>query len=504
MAMRIHRLSKSRFVAGLQCERRLWMLVNRPQDRREPTQAEKHRMEIGTAFGRDVTRLFPGGIEISADHEHPEEALEQTAARLNGEAPAIFEAAFLHHNVLIRADILKRSELNLDAWKLIEVKSSSNSDSSRGANLKKYVSDMAVQLYVLEGAGVSVDSISIAWVNSDYERVGELDWRRLVAFEDQTGAVRARSAKIASELDHFLEMIDRPSMPGAVYGKTKCGVCEFSEFCWSEELEDSVIYIPRISQKMLHELSALGVRRISEVPAEYKLTKSQEPFREALRYPDGKLVRPDRLTQWLEDLEYPIRYLDFETWNPCIPPFGKTRPYAQIPFQYSVHIQHEPGGEPSPREFLASVPGDPRPEFIEHLLADLGETGSIVVHHAEFETRRIRELATFSPPHAVALLSLLSRIEDTEIPFKEYWYLHPDLMGSSSIKVVLPTMAPDLSYEGMEIADGQSASVCFEEMYAGNLSGEAFETARQNLLKYCRMDTLAMVRVVERLRELAG
>lgn len=500
--MRIHRLSKSRFIAGLHCERRLWMIINRPQARREPTQAERHRMEVGTTFGRDVARLFPGGIEITADHEHPEDALEETAVRLNSEVPALFEAAFLHHDVLIRADILKRSESNSDSWKLIEVKSSANSASSRGANLKKYVSDMAVQLYVLEGAGISVDSISIAWVNSDYERIGELDWSRLVAVEDQSSAVRDRSAKIANEINHFLEMIDRPTMPGAIYGKTKCGECEFNEYCWSEEPRDSFIYIPRVSRKMIDELTALGVRRISEIPADYKLTKPQEPVREAIRYPEGRLVRPDRLMRWLEALEYPIRYFDFETWSPCIPPFDKTRPYGQIPFQYSVHIQHEPGGALSHREFLAAVPGDPRPDLIEHLLADLSGTGSIVVHHAEFEAKRIRELATFSPLHAVALSGMLSRIADTEIPFKENWYLHPSLMGSSSIKVVLPTMAPGVSYDEMEIADGQSASVCFEEMYSGDLSGEALETVRRNLLKYCQMDTLAMVRIVERFREL--
>ena len=480
------------------------MLVNRPRDRREPTPAETHRMELGTSFGRDVTKLFEDGVEITADHEHIREALDKTADQLGGKAPSLFEAAFLHHEVLIRADILKRSQSNSGSWDLIEVKSSSNSSSSRKKNLKKYISDMAVQLYVLEGTGITVDSISIAWANSGYERTGELDWNQLVAFEDHSSVVRTRSARLGEELDHFLDMIDQSAMPGAVYGKTKCEDCEFSEFCWAAEPDDSIIHIPRIRPRQLEELGELGVRRIAEIPLDYELSKTQEPTREALRYPDGKLVQRDQLAQWIDELEYPIRYFDFETWNPCIPPFDKTRPYTQIPFQYSVHIQEEPGGETRHLEFLADTAGDPRPELIKCLLADLGETGSIVVHHAQFETKRIEELAAYSPEHALSLSHLNARIKDTEIPFEKNWYLHPGLRGRSSIKVVLPTLVPELSYTDLEITEGQSAALTFGDMYEGRLEGEARETARRNLLDYCRMDTLAMVRIVERLREIAG
>jgi hypothetical protein len=162
----VHRLSKSRYMAGLYCQRRLWLLVNRPQDRREPTLVEQRRMEFGIEFGREVTRLFPGGVEITEDYRHPQEALDATASLLRADAPALFEAAFLHHEVLIRADIMKRSATVPGAWDLIEVKSASNGESGRKVKLKKHASDMAVQLYVLEGAGISVESSSLAWVKS--------------------------------------------------------------------------------------------------------------------------------------------------------------------------------------------------------------------------------------------------------------------------------------------------------------------------------------------------
>jgi hypothetical protein len=478
------------------------MLVNRPTDARAPTLAEERRMQFGIDFGHDVTKLFPGGVEITADYRHPQEALDDTTTQLASEAPALFEAAFLHHDVLVRADILKRSETSTDAWDLIEVKSSSNSESSRKDHLKEYVSDMAVQIYVLEAAGLTVESVSLALANSHYERMGELDWEQLVAIEDHTDEVRSRAAQIGNELDDFLAMIDRTEMPEAVFGKTKCGKCPFDQVCWGNEPEDSIIHLPRITSKKLDELDALGVKRIPDIPVDFELSNTQAPMLEAYSHPDGKLVERERLTQWIEKLVYPLYYFDFETWNPCIPPFDKSWPYLQIPFQYSVHIQEEPGTEPRQREFLAETAGDPRPELIDRMIDDLGTSGSIVVHHAGFETDRIHDLATFSPARGDALLAMLDRIVDTEIPFKENWYLHPGLMGRSSIKVVLPTLVPELSYEGMEIADGLTAAIRFGDMYEGTVVGDAAEIVRGNLIDYCRLDTLAMVEIVGRLREL--
>jgi CRISPR/Cas system-associated exonuclease Cas4 (RecB family) len=500
--MKIHRLSKSRFISGLQCERRLWMLVNRPQDKREPTLAEARRMKFGTEFGRLVTRLFPGGVEISADYRHPQEALDETAELLDGDAPALFEAAFLHHEVLIRADILKRSETEARAWQLIEVKSASNSagsESSRKSKLKKHISDMAIQLYVLEGAGIAVESISLAWVNSGYRRRGELDWNQLVAIEDHSDAVRAYTANIGQKVDDYLALIDEPEMPEAAFGKTKCDGCEFNLICWGDEPEDSIIYLPRISAKKLADLRAMGVKRVPEIPRDFKLAKTQAPMLEAYRFPEGRLVEREKLEAWIGRLEYPLHFFDFETWNPGIPPFDQTWPYMQIPFQYSLHIQHEPGAEPSHREFLAEANGDPRPSLVAQLVGDFEAAGSIVAHHASFEEARIRELAAFSPTHAEALLALLDRMVDTEIPFKQHWYLHPGLKARSSIKVVLPTLVPELSYDGMEISEGMTAAIRFEEMFEGSVSDQV----RQNLIDYCRLDTLAMLKIVEKLRELA-
>jgi len=491
-------------MAGLHCPRRLWLLVHRPKEKREPSLAEQRRLESGIEFGREVNRLFPGGVEITPDYRHPQEALDATATLLESDASALFEAAFLHHDVLIRTDILKRSDVAPGVWDLIEVKSASNSESGSKKKLAKHTNDIAVQLFVLKGSRIHIGSTSLAWVNSSYERMGELDWDQLVVFEDLTEPVCERMSEIEAELDDFLSMIDRPHMPDVTYGKTKCEECEFTQFCWGDEPEDSIIRLPRVTPKKLAELGAMGVCRIPEIPDDYPLTKTQAPMVEALRHPDGFVADRDQLTRWIEDLEYPLYFFDFETWNPCIPPFDRTRPYMQIPFEYSVHIQDEPGAEPRHREFLAPPSGDPRPDLIERMIEDLGETGNIVVHHATFETTRIQELANYSPSRRPILASFVDRIQDTEVPFKRNWYLHPGLKGRSSIKVVLPTLAPDLGYQGMEIQEGQAASIAFGDLFEGRIAGDGALSTRTALLDYCRLDTLAMVRIVDELRRLLG
>ena len=503
--MTTHRLTKTRFMAGLECERRLWLQVHRPHDRQPPSVSEVQRMQTGTAFGRQVTKLFKGGVRIEAGADDPDRALEETTQALTGTAPALFEPAFVYHDVLIRADVLLRSRNDPSRWSLIEVKSQGNSAGDKPARdrkFKKHHSDMAVQLHVLEGAGVQIEGSSLAWVNSSYARKGKIDWRKLVSIEKQSQPVRNRAKTIGDEVDHALAVIEGSNMPEPSFAKTRCGACEFNRVCWGDEPSDSVIHLPGLKAKTLTQLQEAGVAHIPDIPKTIRLSATQAAARDAFEHPNGAVVDRPRLDGWLGKLEYPLHYLDFETWGPCVPPFDGTRPYMQVPFQYSLHVQAEPGSETTHHEFLAEGSTDPRPVLIERLLADIGETGSIVAHHATFERKRIEELAELSPKHRAALLALAARFVDTETPFKKRWYVHPGLLGRSSIKVVLPVMAPGLGYDDLEIADGSTASIRFGELFELKIAGEEAAQVRRDLLDYCRRDTLAMVKLVDGLRAL--
>ena len=301
---------------------------------------------------------------------------------------------------LIRADILERSPGPGDGWHLIEVKSQSNAwgrEPARTSKLRKLLPDMALQLHVAEGAGLQIDRVSLGWVDSRYERRGEVDWPALVAIDECTSEVRDRAAGIGDEIARALAVLDGTEMPDAPYAKSRCGGCVFNPHCWGDEPADSIIHLPGVKPAQIDALKAIDVARIPDIPDDFALTPAQASARRAFAHPEGHVTHPEALARWLEKLEYPLYYFDFESWNPCVPPFDHVRPYAQIPFQYSLHVQHEPGGETTHHAFLAEVGGDPRPALIERLIPDLGEIGSIVAHHARFERARISELAEFSP-----------------------------------------------------------------------------------------------------------
>jgi predicted RecB family nuclease len=210
----------------------------------------------------------------------------------------------------------------------------------------------------------------------------------------------------------------------------------------------------------------------------------------------------DGLKAQLAKLSYPIAYLDFETLNPAIPRFAGTHPYQQIPFQWSAHIQQQASEEPQHYEFLATNANDPRREFVTSLFAALPETGSIVVYHQQFEETRLAELAALLPEFAERIRNIQARLWDL-LPIVRNHVYHPAFAGSYSLKAVLPALVPEMSYGGMEVANGQDAGIAWESLVRDGLDRGEREKIRKALLAYCALDTLAMVRLLETLRAVA-
>ncbi|MDZ7742201.1 MAG: DUF2779 domain-containing protein [Bacteroidota bacterium] len=199
-------------------------------------------------------------------------------------------------------------------------------------------------------------------------------------------------------------------------------------------------------------------------------------------------------------LSYPLYFMDFETFQPAVPLYDQSRPYQQIPFQYSMHLQKEPDGEVVHAEFLADWKKDPRAGFIESLIADAGEQGDILVYNQSFEIRILNELATDFPKYKDSIERIINRIVDLMQPFQQKHYYTPDMRGSYSIKKVLPALVPELKYDELEISEGGAASRGFEELMALE-EGTVKENLRQNLLEYCKLDTWAMVKILEKIKE---
>ena len=242
----------------------------------------------------------------------------------------------------------------------------------------------------------------------------------------------------------------------------------------------------------------MGVESISDIPDDFELTEMQR--RAATCVQTGRLwFDGDGLKRELAKLEHPIWFMDFETINPAVTRFSNMRPYDHIPFQWSVHAQRQPGAKPEHYEFLAKQRTDPRRDFITSLCDALGEGGSVVAYNAGFEAGRLSELATWLPEFAERINSIQARLWDLLTVIRHHVY-HPAFAGPYSLKAVLPALVPEMTYEGMEVADGTDAGLAWESLLRGGLDQVERERLRKALLDYCRQDTLALVKVLEKLK----
>jgi predicted RecB family nuclease len=487
-------LSKSRVAAGLQCHKRLYFECYHYNDREKPDDARKALMESGQEVGRVARGRYPGGVEIVQDHFHLDEAEAATrTAMKNAKCPAVYEAALSHDDIRIRVDILARS--GRGAWDLIEVKSS-------GSVKEEHLPDLAVQLLVAEGAGVPISRAGILHINKTYVWPGgPYDLEALFHFEDLTSAARALRDSLRHEIDEMrapLWSLEPPDVPIGSQCDTPYR-CPFYPTCHSEPVSDHPIAsLPRLTARLRRAFEEAGIEDIREIPEEFEGLSDLQRRVRACVLAQAHYVSPD-LGEKLAAARFPIHFLDFETCNPALPLIPGTRPFQQTPFQWSDHVL-EKGGALHHREYLHVDRTDPRRALAESLLEALGEEGTIVVY-SDFEERMIRELAEAIPEISERLARLQPRILDLHKVIHTHYY-HPGFNGSFSIKQVLPVVVPELSYDGLEIREGSQAALAFIDMTDPGQPRERRERLRDGLLRYCRRDTEAMVRLYQTLREI--
>jgi predicted RecB family nuclease len=483
------KLSKSTFVAGCQCLKRLYWQVHEPQLAAQPDAAAEAIMQQGHDVGMLARRLFPGGVEVC--ERSLDQAIRATRELVaNPEVPAIFEGVFEHGGVLVRVDVLHRR--GDGRWRLIEVKSS--------ASLKEeHLDDIAIQHRVLSRCGLDVGSCCLAHINRNYVfDGGSIDVRRLFKIRNLTRRVQRSQPKLTFQLRAEFTALSLPQAPQIAPGKhcTSPVTCEFFDRCNSPLPDDHIGYLPRLHASAEEELEEMGVESIREIPDDFELSEIQR--RAATCVQTGEPWFNPELGVALESLRYPLYFADFESVNPAVPRFPGMRPYDQLPFQFSVHSQKEPGATLEHREFLTTDASDPRREFISSLCHALGESGSIVVY-SSFESQRLSDLAVWLPEHAERIKAIQARLFDLLPIVREHTY-HPAYAGSYSIKSVLPALVPDMTYDGMVVADGQSAGLAWESLVRGSIDASERDRIRKALLDYCGQDTLAMVRLLEKLK----
>jgi hypothetical protein len=487
---RSHRLSKSRFVAGLQCTKLLWWRTHEPESPElVPGSGLQVIFERGHRIGELARERFPGGILIS-DDQSPPERVAATAAALAEGVPAIFEASFIADDVFVAVDILERRR-DGSGFVLVEVKSTLDVKDAQ-------IPDVAIQLHVLERAGLKVRRAEVMHLNRACRYP---DLSKLFARETVTRQARAAKkdfpARVQSQLSALAGPL--PDVPTGEHCESPYA-CPFMERCWPPLPDHHVSTLHGIRRSLVAKLVGKGRETLFELPRSFP---AKNPARRQIRSVRlGKPIVERTLKKALKRMKEPIAFLDFETVAPAIPAWPGCSPYLGVPVQLSCHLLD--GGTVTHRAWLASGPADPREAIARELLSTCDGAATVLAYSAPFETRCIAGLAKAVPALADELEDLSSRIEDL-LPLVRDRVYHPDFGGSFSIKSVLPALVPGLDYSDLEVQEGATASALLEALLLdeGRFNPEERSRLRKQLTDYCERDTLAMVKLWERLRELA-
>lgn len=491
MTKKVPFLSKSRFIKGMQCHKALWLLTHQPELQDEVSASQQAVFDAGTDVGILAQSLFPGGIEIPFEGLSVPDQLAMTQAEINKGTKTIYEAAFSFDNVFCKVDILHKGR---SGWELYEVKGSTEAK-------EVYLNDIAVQYYIAAGAGVTVKKASLVHIDNGYVRDGDIDVQGLFAIQNVTKTILERQSAVTKELKAMRVMLKK-EVPAIDIGP-HCSdpyTCSFHGHCWSHIPSPSVFDFADIGKPDGFTLYKQGIVKMDDVP------RDSLGWRQQLQY-DGTLhkknvVDKKAIRAFIDSLWYPLAFMDFETT--CMTPvplFDGTRPFQSVPFQYSLHWVKSPKSKLNHCEFLGSVKGDPQKQFLSTLLDSIPENACVLTWNKAFEGKVLRALVDQFPKYRKRIQSVLDNMVDLMAPFRSKNIYHWQFEGSYSIKYVLPALVPELTYESLNISDGGTAAESWLRMRAST-DIEEQEQIKRDLLEYCHLDTLAMVRILDKMKEM--
>ena len=438
-----------------------WLWVKKNDSSKIPPVDENTQalFDAGHQFEPYAESLFPEGVAIGFSFDDSEASYwtmpERTQDAINNGAQVLFQPRFEWNSFTCICDIV--SFIDKNEVDLYEIKASTSAKS-------EHEFDLAFQVAVLEGSGLSVRNIYVIHVNNQYVRNGAIEADKITHTEDVTDKVRKKGEPTAKYMPLALAVAQQKTMPDPSPNLAKLG----SKKDWMK------VYVNIVPQ-----------------------TPS--------RYPDNTAptIQHDEVRSFLNELKYPLYFLDYETMSGLIPYFDGHRPYQQVPFQYSLHILSSPDAELEQHEYLHRENSDPSRPVVEQLIQDIGTEGTVLVWYEQFEKSRNSELGDMLPEYKEAMEAINDRVVDLILPFKNKWYDDPRFEGSASIKQVLPVLCPELSYKDLGIQEGGSAQRLWMEAVLDDKRADQKDKILSDLLEYCKLDTLAMVKIYKKLKELA-
>jgi len=484
-----YRLSKSRFTSGLQCHKKLWWEVHEPDAiELQPDKVLQDLFDQGRQVGEVARTRYPGGVLIDLPHDARAERVAATRKLLDAGAPAIFEATFIADDTFVAIDVLEKQG---DGYHLTEVKSSSSQKD-------EHIPDVAIQARVAAACGVKITAAAVLHLNKQFRNPDTGD---LFERTDVTAPVVAFLPSVPDEIDRQREMLAGP-LPDVSVG-LHCFEpyeCPFMNRCWPDT-PHHIRHLAGVGPKRTAAYLARGITSINELPAREKLNFTQRRQLKAMA--QQRIIVESTLGGQLEPLIVPGRlgFLDFETIARAIPVWPGMAPWQQAAAQFSYH-ERQPDGGYTHAAFLAEGPDDARPKLAAAMVRATAKAERVTMY-TPFEKTRIRELQRAVPELAAELQALEAKLIDLHPIVKNCVY-HPDFKGSFSLKYILTPLVPELTYNDLVIVDGRVASVEIARLLfvADKIPRQERDRVRQDLLNYCERDTWAMVKLVERLREL--
>lgn len=491
------KLSKSLYTRGLQCVKSLWLKKYNKDVLTPPSSSAEAIFETGNEVGSLACKLFPNGKEVPFEGTSFEEKTALTKEWIDAGVKNIYEATFFYDDIVVMVDILY---VNDDGGvEIYEVKSSTEVK-------PVYLDDASIQYYVLNGLGYSVKTTNIVHINNQYIRGDELEIEKLFKIVNVSDEVRELQVNIPSYLKNFkIFLDDKENEPIVDIGK-HCNNpydCDAMEHCWKHIPEYSIFDISRLKTDTKISLYKEGIVNFTDITniADFSISQ-QIQINSELQ--NREIINKEAIKEFVNGLSYPLYHLDFETFQQAIPEYKGISPFMQIPFQYSLHVENK-NGDLEHYEFLAKDGADPRYELAKKLVEDIPTDVTVLSYNMGFEKGVIRKLAEMFEEFAPKLLAIHDNIQDLMTPFQKKDYYVPSMRGSYSIKYVLPALVPEMekAYKELELVhNGGEAMQTFAKL--SKMDDATKEQYRKALLEYCKLDTLAMVKVLEKLRESVG
>ncbi len=480
-------LSKSKYCLGVTCKKKLWLETNKPEVKEE----ENGQVLLnGTLVGEYARKLLGKSVTIPFNKDL-NEMINDTKKYLKEDNIVICEASFNYNHNFCSVDLLKKEK---NSYIIYEVKSSTSIHDI-------YLDDISYQYYILKNLGYNVIKTCLVLLNPFYIKHGEIDIKKLFKIEDVTDTVLEKVKEIDKNIqDINLYMENKEELKSEL--SKNCKDCPYFSYCTKDLDSNNVFKVRDMQMRKMLDLYNNGITSFPDLLKEPLNPKFKQQIEFTL-YDKEPYIDEYKLKEFLETLHYPLYFLDFETYQVAIPNYDGVKPYMQIPFQYSLHYIESEDGELKHKEFLGEVGVDPRYSLAKSLAFDIPLDSCVMAYNMRFEKMVIRELASLYPDLSDKLLIIHDNIVDLMVPFKNRNYYTKEMSGSYSIKAVLPALFPDdpsLNYHNLEdVHNGSEASSSFVELE--KLSQEEQEKIRNSLLKYCSLDTYAMVKIWEKLKE---